>query len=355
MNKGMGKATQKRKEEIARLQGDTIRTRVFLVSISSVISVFVTSLVLIFAKGTREDALAAQPTNPVAHTAAAELADQPSGIGAKNNTKEITLSELCSMSDEQLAEQDIAYLNLKCAADLPGFHGGIPQFLKKLDFMAEWVGNETSKNLHRYHQAPENFGNSVARFRAGMMVTILVQDFQCRYNPARGIDPLNPEPAEQFYADSKDLFVHGFLRETAAYGTCSSFPVLFAAVGRRLGYPIRLVSTKGHLFCRWDDAADRFNIEGTNGGMKIHGDDHYKSWPYDIDQSFIEANGHLVSQRPSQELAGFLALRANCLLAHDEKERAEEAIRFARKLAPEISYYQRFHDYLAEPAELEKP
>ena len=31
-----------------------------------------------------------------------------------------------------------------------------------------------------------------------------------------------------------------------ARGTCSSLPVLQVAVGRRLGYPLKLVTTKGH-------------------------------------------------------------------------------------------------------------
>jgi hypothetical protein len=351
----MGKSTQNRKEEIARLRGDTFRTRAVLVMVSSIISVVVTSLVFKSTRATDENAGAFPAAKVAAKTSQVELTDSSHVTDARNLAEEISLEALCAMTDEQLAGQDIAYLNLRCAEDLPGFDGGIAEFLTKLDFMADWVGRETSKNLHRYHQAPEKFGHSVARFKAGMMVTILAQDFQCGYNPARGADPANPEPEEQFYADSKDLFVHGFLRETEAYGTCSSFPVLFAAVGRRLGYPIRLASTKGHLFCRWEDEADRFNIEGTNGGMKNHGDDHYKSWPYHIDQGFIEANGHIVSQRPRQELAGFLAVRANCLLAHREKGRAKEAIRLARQLAPEISYYQRFHEQLAKSTEPEKP
>ena len=32
------------------------------------------------------------------------------------------------------------------------------------------------------------------------------------------------------------------------------------AVGRRLGYPLKLVTTKGHLFVRWEGAGERFNI-----------------------------------------------------------------------------------------------
>ncbi len=33
-------------------------------------------------------------------------------------------------------------------------------------------------------------------------------------------------------------------------GTCVSMPVLYTAVARRLGYPVKLVLAKGHAFCR---------------------------------------------------------------------------------------------------------
>lgn len=255
-----------------------------------------------------------------------------------------SLPAFAEMSEEQLKEHDIAFLNLVCASDLPGAENlNIRQAIQKLDYMANWIHRETTKNLYRFHREPTKFGNSEARFKVGMMITVLAQDFRCRYNPERGTDPEMPEPADQFFSDSNDLFIHGFLRETKAFGTCTSFPVLYAAIGRRLGYPIKLVTTKGHLFCRWDDANERFNIEGTNGGMKIHPDSHYKSWPYEINEDFIKANGHLRSLSPKEELANFLSTRAHCLLAHSRNKDAENILHLAHNLAPHVSYYKRFH------------
>ncbi len=46
-------------------------------------------------------------------------------------------------------------------------------------------------------------------------------------------------------------------------------PVLYVAIGRRLGYPLELVTTKGHVFACWEDSNDRFNIEGTNEGLNL--------------------------------------------------------------------------------------
>jgi hypothetical protein len=43
-------------------------------------------------------------------------------------------------------------------------------------------------------------------------------------------------------------------------GTCSSMPVLYVTLGRRLGYPVKLVTAKAHLFVRWEQTGERFNL-----------------------------------------------------------------------------------------------
>ena len=63
-------------------------------------------------------------------------------------------------------------------------------------------------------------------------------------------------------------------------------PVMYVAVGRRLGYPLKLVQTRGHLFARWDDPdgkcfgfPETFNVEGAGEGIASYDDEHYKTWP----------------------------------------------------------------------------
>ena len=254
---------------------------------------------------------------------------------AGENEREPSLEALARMSDAELKKFDIAYLNLRCAEGLPGAKGLAPRgCLAKLDRWATWVSNETEKNLYRFHRSPKQYRNSEAYFRMALLVTVVAQDFRCRYKPERVADAGNPEPAEQFYADSKDVFIHGFLGKEAT-GTCASFPVLFAALGRRLGYPVKLVSTRSHLFCRWDDErGEKLNVEGTHGGMKSHPDAYYRAWPHKITDTFIKANGHLRSQNPKAELAGFLSTRASCLLAHKKYKEAEKAAALALRLMP---------------------
>ena len=59
-------------------------------------------------------------------------------------------------------------------------------------------------------------------------------------------------------------------------------PVLYIAIGRRLGYPLKLVTTKAHLFIRWESATDRFNVEATGRGMNRYDDEHFKHWPFPV-------------------------------------------------------------------------
>ena len=117
-----------------------------------------------------------------------------------------------------------------------------------------------------------------------MLITVLQQDLHVRYNPAR-IEPLDkPSPPDVFFADSRDGLLHGLLGPRRL-GTCASMPVLYVAVGRRLGYPLKLVASKGHLFLRWEDSKERFNFEGTNDhGGSFFSDAHYQQWPFPISE-----------------------------------------------------------------------
>ena len=94
--------------------------------------------------------------------------------------------------------------------------------------------------------------------------------------------------------------------------------MVYAAVGRRLGYPIKLVATRGktsgHLFARWDDpkTGERFNIEASGPGLTTPGDDYFRTRMYDCGPE-VEAEGcYLQSKTPRMELAGFLQGRAWC-------------------------------------------
>ena len=140
----------------------------------------------------------------------------------------------------------------------------------------------------------------------------------------------------RFFRDSRDIFIHGLLSDKRT-GSCSSMPVLVTAVGRRLGYPMKLVCSKAHLFCRWDnaDGKDRVNVETQGEGFSSHPDEYYTKWPYLITDKEIKDGFYLKSLTPAEELAIFLELRGSCLLENGRYEEAIFACERALQLMPQ--------------------
>jgi hypothetical protein len=92
-------------------------------------------------------------------------------------------------------------------------------------------------------------------------------------------------------------------------------PVLYASIGRNLGYPIYIVCAKGHLFCRWQSVktGERFNIEASGRGLNTFPDDHYTKWPRPIEPAEVHHGVFLRNLEPVEELGCFMATRGHCL------------------------------------------
>lgn len=206
--------------------------------------------------------------------------------------------------------------------------------LQILDSWAAWVKRETDRNFHKFRDAPQEYNNSEAYFRILMMVCILQEDFKICYNkdPKMRAGPVETRSEDiSFYGRPQDLFVNG-LTESGHQGTCASLPVLYVAIGRRLGYPLKLVEGKGHLFARWEDQRERFNIEGTNRGLNCYPDQEYMEWPWSISKQELNTGMYLKSLSPKRELAAFLELRALCLKQHGYDSRHKVVKLYADKL-----------------------
>ena len=132
-------------------------------------------------------------------------------------------------------------------------------YLQKLDGWTELVRRSTERWWPRFVRSPGEFDNSPGQFRMLSLVTVLQRDIGVRYNLAFMEGDYNG-------TDSRNLFIHGLL--SGHGGTSVTMPVLYIAVGRRLGYPLKLVKAKGHLFARWEQSGgERFNIESTSQGF----------------------------------------------------------------------------------------
>src|SRR5262245_61608540 len=149
-------------------------------------------------------------------------------------------------------DYDVAALNVRCARGLPG--------AEDLDErrLVTWVDNaarpvlfNTRRHCYRFNENPGYYKNSPGYFCCYFLLQTLQEDLGVRYNPARIVDKSFQVPhcIEPDFSASRDLFIHGIIDGPG--GTCCSMPVLYVAVGRRLGYPLKLVQTRGHLFFRW--------------------------------------------------------------------------------------------------------
>jgi hypothetical protein len=234
------------------------------------------------------------------------------------------------MCATQLVNQDIAVMNLRCAEGLPGSEElDIPRCLGTLDHWAIEVRTYTDHCFYMFQRNPGDYNNSEAYFRALALITVLQRDLKVHYDPSRITDP--------DFRNSRDLFIHGMIDDDNG-GTCASMPVLYVAVGRRLGYPLKLVSATSHLFARWDDGnKETFNIEGTNHGLTTPDDNYYKSWPHKMTPA--QEGYFLKSMSPADELATFMASRGDCLEANGKLPEAQVAYAQAHSLAPQYPPY----------------
>lgn len=188
----------------------------------------------------------------------------------------------------------------------------ISSCLEKIDEWAEKVRAATSRNYDRFIREPHLFDGSLGKFYMAILCTTLQRDCGVHYNPERAADPGDAR-------DSRDRFIHGITH--GAGGTCASLPVLYAAVGRRLGYPLKIVQGARHLFLRWDESDsksplvhDRFNIEATAQGFVSHPDRFYEQWPFSHPDPEIDPRYYLRSLTPREELAEWLCIRSIVLM-----------------------------------------
>src|SRR5262249_14472211 len=127
-------------------------------------------------------------------------------------------------------------------------------------------------------------------------------------------------------------------------GSCASMPLIYLAVGRRLGYPLKLVAAHDHWFIRWDDPAtgERVNMEcsNKNGGFESQSDEYYLAWPHKMTRRQAENCGYLQSMTPREELATFLRHRSDCWVHARTFGPALQARAHACTLVPQSPVYR---------------
>jgi hypothetical protein len=112
------------------------------------------------------------------------------------------------------------------------------------------------------------------------------------------------------------------------------------------------------LFVRWDEThsrtlqggeqnsgerGERFNFEAAGNGANRFPDDYYRNWPVAVSEEEIEADGHLKSLSPQEELAVFLSIRGMCQAEAGRYGDAKSSFESATRLVPNCGYYRRLH------------
>ncbi len=262
-----------------------------------------------------------------------------------------TLEELAELPPNALEKCDVALLNLWAAHGLPGTEDlNIATILNTLDEWAEKVQWEIWRHIYRLDPRtvvpPTEFsyGNSLGRFFCWYLLQVLQEDCGVAYHPDRKFNPDFCQP--------EDVFIHGMIVEGGRGGTCASMPVLYVAVGRRIGLPLYLVGTRGHLFFRWDDPKgttidwdrqglhlwippDRFNVEGSGEGIAYRADSHYIQWPELWTEVDFNHGRYLRSQSAAEDVADFLMQRSECFYELGNCEECLKAIYYASKFSPD--------------------
>lgn len=257
--------------------------------------------------------------------------------------------ELIKCSDEELAQFDIAAVNLACAMGLPQTEDiNIPDCLKTLDRWAEAIYKIT-QGCPWFLDNPEKYDGSFNLFRIHVMFAVLQLHHGFHYRA----DRIGRPETEEARLRAEELFIHGLLQGKG--GTCSSMPVLFIAVGRRLGYPLKLVKAESHYFVRWDSPEERFNIEVSGlKGFNCYPDDHYRSWPFPVSPQKEAGQCLLVSLTPRREMAAFMLERGCAWDTAGSYLDATHSFVWAKVLEPENLFYgamclkemERWTDYI---------
>jgi len=235
-----------------------------------------------------------------------------------------SIERLCALAGNC---SDLAELNLRAAQLFVGIdEPAVANCLSTLDRWTELVDRGTRNFLPRFRAAPNEYWNSEPCFRVLVMTTILQRNIGVAYNFAF-------VEGEWDASDARNLFIHGPLQGFG--GTCSTLPVIYAAIGHRLGYPISLVETREHLFCRWDDGNERFNFEASGSGFAARDDEYYRHWPYEISQKEVAMNGYLSTLSRTELLASFVSNGGQYLRDTMKYAKSLIAFNYASRLAPD--------------------
>jgi len=231
-----------------------------------------------------------------------------------------TVDELMALTDKELGKVDPLIVNLAVARGIPEFTDlDVGRYSRILDEWAATIRFDTERHWYRFQNDPAAFNDSEAEYRICWLASDINAVFKIDY-----------DLADFDAAEPTNLFLNGLIDRKL--GTCVSMPMLYVALGWRLGYPIKLVSVPIHLFARWDDGETRINIEATGYGGDLP-DEHYER-EYLASPRCKARGAELASLTARETLAMLLLSRAGYWARHGDHDCAVQDSLRANLLFP---------------------
>jgi hypothetical protein len=245
---------------------------------------------------------------------------------------------LCELTDNTHADPDhreplglasaagIGWKNCICAELLPGTRSiSTREVLALLSRWASAAGRYT-RDAERHWSSQPNNRDSHAIFLVLCLVTFVERGLGVKYDFAA--------IGSSSFKDATTDFLPGVVVHRLA--TCASFPVLYVALGRRLGYPMHLAIAKGHVFAKWisADSGEHFNIDAVGHGLNTPPDEYYLTWPRPLTSRDLATGEFLRPLGPQEELSLFLCTRGHCLADNGRLDEALAVYEAANRLWP---------------------
>jgi hypothetical protein len=185
------------------------------------------------------------------------------------------LEEMLNRNDESI---DLALANWFVAADVPQFANLTQKaYFSELETMTTQVQKEMERRQEVARSKGKNPNDPPVRC-AIFCGAMLKLGFAYREEFAQ--NDLTAVQMRNLYADADNILLVGLLRTMR--GSCVSMPLVYLAIGQRLGLPVHLVHIGKHFFVRWQEPGYRINIETT-------AIDHV--WVTDDDSVYVEEEG----------------------------------------------------------------
>jgi len=246
-----------------------------------------------------------------------------------------SVGELLAMTDDQLPHIDPLVLNFAVARQIPGLDKlDVAKYATQVDELAHRIDVANRVAEPQARDDPLYKLDRDLWWAGGMCVALAGPSFGITYTESR-LDPAHPEQA----------FLYGLL--DSKVGTCASMPVLYIAIGHRLGWPIKGVVSKDHMWARWDDGkpkelgGKRFNLEATSStsdgvmGSFLSTPDEEYAKELGTSPLAISSGSDFTSLTPRQLLGVFLQSRAGYWAAKNDWQKAEQDLLAARTCFPQ--------------------